>query len=398
LPQSLSTSADANPTVPNTYEINPYPVKDGKIEWLDNPGDKGKEFHDKKAFDEVKRNHDLIENTLGFIDLVTVVKVRKLHRDALPAEIRVEEEPESARDETSEDDTDNEEASVDHKKCFELLLANGLVIILRASDQQAKKEWKKRLRKLVKYWRWRHRRDIQLLKEVRDQNLTELQVDEEGEAWAGQFASKWELSKTHASPDLFNMCGIACCRTIHQSGPLYSKPRLHGTFSLYQCVLISGSLLLFQDALRTSAGKIIPHIHHNIVQKIDLSNCYLYSGLLTEGDLLYRNRTFDADSPGHHALPRIWPDGWESFDEDVMTCFVLWRPKGWSWFRGAGAAGKGQSLIKLRRVSALGKKGNRVVFRARSRAERDLWVVAITAEIERLRKEDEFRIVGDGSN
>jgi Pleckstrin homology domain len=381
--------------VPIIYKVDPYPLKDDNIEWLEEPGSRGTEVYDDEAFEEAKRKINLVENSDGFIDLTTVVKVRKLHRESLPTEFRIEEEPDSGAEESSAEETDSETVTVDDKKCFELVLSNGLVIRFKAYDEQTKKEWKKRLRKLAKYWRWRHRQDIRTLTDVREQNIEELQVDEEGEARAGQFARKWELSQTYASPALFNMCGISCCRTIHQSGPMYSKPRLHGTFSLNHCILIPGSLLLFQDALRTFTGKIIPHIHHERVHKIDLTNCYLYSGLLTEGDLLYHNRTFDSDAPGHHALPRIWlADGWDNFDEDVMTCFVLWRPSGKSWFRDIG---EGQRA-RLRRVSALGKKGNRVVFRARSRAERDMWVVAIAAEIERLGQGDEFRIVGEAKD
>jgi hypothetical protein len=378
--------------LPLIHNVDPYPLKDEKIEWLQEPGPRGVEQCDEDALEEARRKIRLLENSDGFIDLTTVVKVRRLHKETLPAELTIEEEPESDAEDSSAEETDNETTMVDDKKSFELVLSNGLIIRFKAYDKQTKKEWKKRLWKLAKYWRWRHRQDIKLLTDVREQNLKELQVDEEGEAWAGQFARKWELSQTYASPELFNMCGISGCRTIHQSGPMYSKPRLHGTFSLNHCVLIPGSLLLFQDALRTVTGKIIPHIHHEKVYKIELADSYLYSGLLTDGDLLYHNRTFDSDAPGHHALPRIWPaDGWDNFDEDVMTCFVLWRPSGKSWFR---ETGEGQRA-RLKRVSALGKKGNRVVFRARSRAERDMWVVAIAAEIERLRRGDEFRIVGN---
>lgn len=385
---SLSRAPASAPIKNMIQEVNPFPVSDGGIAWLDNPGPRGVEAHDLNAFEEAKRKVDLLDNCDGFIDLTTIIKVRKLHRETLSESIEIEDD--ASGDDSSDEENETGSATLDSKKCFEVVLANGLIIRFQAYDQVTKNEWKKRLRALAKYWRNRHRADIRLLTDVREQNLKELGVDEEGEAWAGQFARKWELSQTYASPYLFNICGISCCRAIHQSGPLYSKPRLHGTFRQMQCLLIPGSLILFQDALRTVRGKIVPHIHHEKVQHIDLSNCYLYSGLLTENDLLYHNRTFDADSPGHHALPRIWPsDGWDNFDEDVMTCFVLWRPSGKSWFR---EAGEGQRA-RLRRVSTLGKKGNRVVFRARSRAERDLWVVAIAAEIERIREGDEYRLV-----
>jgi len=49
----------------------------------------------------------------------------------------------------------------------------------------------------------------------------------------------------------------------------------------------------------------------------------------------------------------------------------------------------------LRRVTALGAEGRSVVFKARSRAERDHWVMSIATEIERLGQVVDSRVVGD---
>ncbi|KAF2668758.1 hypothetical protein BT63DRAFT_440855 [Microthyrium microscopicum] len=387
------TSEEVSKTVPIIYSVNPYPVNDNKIKWLENSNAQTIEQHDQDALDETRRKADLLKNCDGFINLCDVVKVRKVHHELDGKEIQVptEDSEVDSDDEAIDNQEEGQVTSIDDSKTIELLLKNGLVIRLRAYDAQTKKEWKRRLRALVKYWRWRHAEDTQLYHQIRDQNLEQLGVDEEGEAWVGQFATKWELSQTYASGQLYNMCGISCCRTIHMSGPLYSKPRVHGNFTLSHCLLIPGFLLLFESAHRSTSGKVIPHIDHDKNKEIDLSDCYLYTGLLTEGDLLYRNTTFDANSPGHHALPRMWPeDAWDNWDEDVMTCFVLWKPQGKSWFRETGEGKR----ARLKRVSKLGKKGNRMVFRARSRAERDHWVLAIAAEIERGAAQAEFRITG----
>jgi len=374
--------------IPIIYAVNPYPAENGQLKWASGSA-KSIQTHDATATNEARRKMDLVKNCEGFINLCNVVKVRKVHREMNQVQVNLD-----ASDSESDDGaTDTDEGvtnNIDDSKTIELLLKNGLVVRLRAYDEETKKEWKKRLRALVKYWRWRHHQDIQLYHQVRDQNLKQLQVDEEGEAWVGQFARKWELSQTYASPELYNMCGISCCRTIHMSGPLYSKPRLHGNFTLSQCVLIPGTLLLYESALRARSGRVISAIHQAKTKEIDLSDCYIYTGLLTDGDLLYHNRTFDANSPGHHALPRMWPDdGWDNWDEDIMTCFVLWKPSAKSWFRKPIEG----STSRFRRVSALGKKGNRMVFRARSRAERDRWVAALTNELERSVSQDEVRIV-----
>jgi hypothetical protein len=83
-----------------------------------------------------------------------------------------------------------------------------------------------------------------------------------------------------------------------------------------------------------------------------------------------------------------------------MTTFVVWHGKSKSWFRAEEGAGEGEQerktgrRTKLKRVAKLGSKGRSVVFRARSRAERDHWVLAIQNEIERVQggRGEDFRI------
>lgn len=248
-----------------------------------------------------------------------------------------------------------------------------------------------------------------MYKSTRARNLSALNIDEEAEAYIGQFARKWEVTHSYASPQLYNMCGIACCRTIHMSGTLYRKPRIHAPFTRCSVILTAGNLVVFQDVLRSNTGKEIAHIHHERMANLDLRDCYIYSGLLTESDLLYQNQTFDANKPGHHALPRIYlEDGWTSTDEDVMTTFVVWHGKRKSWFRAEEGAGAGENARKqgkrtsLKRVAKLGSTGRSVVFRARSRAERDHWVLAVQNEIERVQagRGEDFRIeeTGGGGN
>ena len=70
------------------------------------------------------------------------------------------------------------------------------------------------LRQLVIYWKRRTKVDIALYRQVKQTNLEILGVDEESEAHLGQFAQKWELTKSFASAELYNLCGIANCRTI----------------------------------------------------------------------------------------------------------------------------------------------------------------------------------------
>jgi hypothetical protein len=393
----VPSSQEISDQIPLIYAVNPFPVDDGDIKWL-KPGQSGttesRRRHDQDALDEYKRNVANVVESDGYVNLCDVRKVRNVKRGAE----EVDEELESGSDADFDEDapdaweetgsTDN----IDDARTFELCLNNGLVIRLQAFDQETKKEWKKRLRALVKYWKYRHAGDVDLLKQVRKQNLSELQIDEEAEAEMGQFAKKWEVTKSFASPNLYNMCGISCCRTIHMSGLLYFKPRLHKLFTAVQCILIPGKLIMYETLTRTRSGRAQPSTSHERVEAVDLEDCYLYSGLLTENDLLYQNRTFDSNNPGHNALPRMWlDDQWTSRDEDVMCCFVLWRSLNKGWFRGSKEGE--EKGTRLKRVTKLGATGRSSVFRARSRAERDQWVLALAAEIERGRGAEDVRIV-----
>lgn len=237
----------------------------------------------------------------------------------------------------------------------------------------------------------------------------------------GQFAQKWEVSRAEASPQLFHMCGISDCRAIKvctlivhiwklrrnddqavcktnkqkMSGHLYCKPRLHSTFTRCSVILTDARLLVFESSLRKHTGEIIPSTHHQLQRVLDLRDCYVYSGLLTESDLLFQNRSFDTDHPGRHALPRIYrSDGWTSADEDTTTCFVIWHGLRKSYFRSPEAEKAKRG--RYRQVSTLGVPGRSIVFKTRSRAERDRWVLSIEAEIDRLQQGEDVRVVATG--
>ena len=80
---------------------------------------------------------------------------------------------------------------------------------------------------------------------------------------------------------------------------------------------------------------------------------------------------YDPDAP---PLPRRYQDGLEADDKDEDTLFVVW------WYR--GRAGQPPDIDDA--VPPLSAKRRIAVFRTRSRLERDHWVWAIKAEVERV--------------
>ena len=382
-------------SIPVIYAVNPFPEHDGHIEWL-NQNPQSRSQHDEDAYKETERKINTMLHAEGYINLSHVLRVQNAQRGNSVADENVDQGSDVDFHEEVDDSThdDGKTQSFDDKRTFELVMENKLVIRLQAYNEDTKREWIQRLRKLVHYWKLRLAEDMNLLKSVRAQNLKRLAIDEEMEAYLGQSASKWEVTRSVASPKLFNMCGISCCRAITIAGTLYRKPKRHSTFLRCGVILCHGRLLIFHGTLRERTGKEIRHIQHDRHASIDLSNCYIYSGLVTEGDLLYQNQTFDSNHPGHHALPRVYlKDGWTSTDEDTMTCFVIWQPRNKSWFRANEEQGTGQSKRRLRYVSRLGVPGRSIVFKTRSRAERDHWVMSIGMEIDRLQDGEDVRVI-----
>ena len=229
-PPKLSLSGNAkvpsaSEIVHNTpliYAVNPYPNKDGEIAWLYQGTAASKRRHDEDAYKEGERNTKTMLQAEGYINLSHVVRVQNAQRGNSVADENVGQGQDVDFHEEVED-TRQDDGKTDHfddNRTLELVMKNGLVIRLQAYNEETKKEWIHRLRKLVRYWKVRLAADVELYKRVRALNLKQLDIDEESEAYIGQFGSKWEVTRSVASPRLFNMCGISCCRVITVSTPI----------------------------------------------------------------------------------------------------------------------------------------------------------------------------------
>ena len=223
-PPKLSLSGNAkvpsaSEIVQNTpliYAVNPYPSKDGEIEWLHQGSSASRKRHDEDAYKEAERNTNSMLQAEGYINISHIVRVQNAQRGNSVADENIGHGEDVDFHEEVED-TRRDDGKTDHfddDRTFELVMKNELVIRLQAFNETTKKEWIHRLRKLVRYWKARLAADVDLYKAVRGQNLKQLDVDEESEAYIGQFGSKWEVTRSVASPKLFNMCGLSCCRVI----------------------------------------------------------------------------------------------------------------------------------------------------------------------------------------
>ncbi|KAJ5577278.1 hypothetical protein N7535_004204 [Penicillium sp. DV-2018c] len=397
--ESVPSARQLLDQMPLSWDVDPYPLENGEISWLSSGNKEFVKRRDAEAYALVQRNVHNLSQADGYIDMCQVKEVRNVHRGSCPADPNVGEGPsvDFNREPTDTLQDDGATREFDDDRTFEMVLNNGLVIRLQAYDTTTRDEWVNRLESLVTYWHTRCTDDAMELQAVRRRNIKLLDIDEAMESVVGQFAEKWEVKKAEASPHLHNMCLLTGCRTIKMSGHLYRKPRRHTTFHQCHVVLTAGKLLIFSSTLRKRNGTVIPHIHQELETTIDLADCYIYSGLLTENDLLYDNQTFDSNNPGLHALPRVYldSDAFTSRDEDTAITFVVWQPLSKSYFRAQEIGEEGKVKRSLRHVSTLGKHGRTIVFKARSRVEKDRWVMSISSEIDRLQeeKQEDIRLV-----
>ena len=105
-------------------------------------------------------------------------------------------------------------AELDDERRFELVLENGLVVRLQSYNMELRREWMRRLRDLVKYWKLRLAEDITSLKGMREQNLKTIGIDPGNESGFGDWIQKYQLIDSVSAPEMYHFCRVANCRTI----------------------------------------------------------------------------------------------------------------------------------------------------------------------------------------
>ena len=204
--ETIPTLSQIADKIPLIYGVNPYPIENGEISWLASGAYNTIIEHDESAFDETERNINMLKESDGYINLCSVTSVREVQRGDLAAPNLSEQSGSLANIGQAQQEDD--------ARTFELVIKNGLVVRLMAYNEATKTEWMTRLARIRTYWKLRTSSDMELYKMVRRTNLETLEIDEEMESFIGQYARKWEVTRSIASPQLFNMCGISCCRTI----------------------------------------------------------------------------------------------------------------------------------------------------------------------------------------
>ncbi|CUM63217.1 uncharacterized protein PRCAT00000787001 [Priceomyces carsonii] len=282
---------------------------------------------------------------------------------------------------------------------FEIEFYNGGTLQLQAPTKEAREHWVERLKSLRSYWRRRKAFELKKRIELKKFNQHLLRIDEYTDSNVVFETNNLETTRAKSDPLLCNIDGIAMSKCILLSGYLYQKYKKHSNFDQYFVVLCPGFLILFsmfKRSKKSGVWKKSTCFEHYLT--IPISNCYLYSGHSTALDLLEREREVDNLNPGRPYLPRLYADGWKSSEEESLRCFTLWfgrkrqisgNDKIASKYNVKSdnykkSTPKNPGIFNMTRK--LGITGRSIVFMARSRQERELWVNKIYSEIDRFAK------------
>ncbi|KAH9989700.1 Pleckstrin homology domain-containing protein [Russula compacta] len=350
--------------------------------------------------EEVRRGAAQVSAARGVTDLRAVVAVRRAFRPIFsPTEPEPERDPtwpdsgEEARDldvEVIHEESDTQDVGGDAgltgdvttirmRRCFELLMKTGHVIRFETWSARVAIEWIERLYALIRYWKLRHlvdtRQEMDLVHfatgrpRITPQRLRD---DDDNNLRPPEPLSSPIIALPHLS-SIYHWCVYEGCRPITKSARVYLRKGLRGRYKLVQLFLVAGHLVQFHIKPKSTH-------YHRQGKAIPLLDAYIVSGVLAAQTLPKGQY-----NPNNPTTPRRYADGLESDDtEENMLFIVYYVPNK------AAQAGKVPSLNAAKKM---------MVFRCRSRVERDVWCWALNMEIDKLARgtrdrEEKWRNVG----
>ncbi|KAJ4482213.1 Pleckstrin homology domain-containing protein [Lentinula aciculospora] len=348
---------------------------------------------------EVKRGIQQLLDANGVVDLRSILVVRRaVHPTMQPTHNLREHDDASylnvgetlAVSQSDQEDIGGEEGlnrsenqrELRMKRSFELLLENGHILRFETFSCMFTNEWVEKLQALVNYWRVKHRIDakeeMKLAQGYRPPVTPHIYAETDRTMYAEPPVDP--SSTLPALGSLFNWCVLDGCKPIAKSGKVFMRQGLHGQYRLVDLVLASERLIHF----RISPKSVI---HRSMRKKIDLVDAYVCSGYL--GAQVLPVGQFN---PTENNVPRRYQDGLETDDAEEDRLFVIWYRKT------SAEEGSGDSSTRSGAdldIPPLSAKRKFVIFRTRSRLERDAWCWALSSTIEkavRARKEREHRL------
>lgn len=323
---------------------------------------------------EVWRGALQIMNATGVCDLRNIVAVRRAfqllspqthnEREAGDDSLNTWGFEEPGAEDNQDDGGGQPSGDLYTRRSFELLLKNGHVVRFEAYSSKLALDWINRLRPLVSYWKARHRFDAQQEMELAQATRPPLTVPRREEGTHAPLKLPTPLPALVTMYTTSNWCMLEGCRPVVRSGKLFTRKGLYGQYRLVHMFLVANHLVQYR--IRTNS------LLHPIVKKICLSDAYVSSGYLAA--LVLPGSEFD---PSKLPVGRRFQDGLETDDKDEDVIFMIcYRPR---------SRHTPDTLYHTNttNVPPLSSKQKTLVFRTRSKLERDSWCWAINCEIER---------------
>lgn len=368
-------------TMPRVYEDNPYPLdENGHFAWLnENITTAEFESHDARASRSFLRKISLILKADNCIDLTRCTDIKLL--DASGFNIKTMKIWNEANNMVWKN---SQTLEATKSSIIELVIGKNVSKLLMAPDPETCQEWLSRLREIAFYWKRRLAADRQLLWDLKIKNLNTFNITELQEKHISAFVPKWMTELSTTNDHIYNVSAHALSRPIIHQGLIYHKSRKHSVFNKHFMVLIPGFIMLYHCFDRSIRGYAKDSTKYRHFLTIPIEKCYLYSGALSEQELLDRDKHFNSINPGSHSLSRVYADGWKSMDEESSRTFVMWFPNKRIMLSSVITPETPDSS-KFHVVDKLGVSGKSMIFMCRSRQERDLWMVKIYDELERVK-------------
>ncbi|THH16545.1 hypothetical protein EW146_g4095 [Bondarzewia mesenterica] len=280
------------------------------------------------------------------------------------------------------------------RRCFELVMRTGRVVrfevvasfhtplllihdyvCLQTYSCKIAIEWIQRLRALVRYWKRRHDTDARQEMDVVQLATGRPRITPR-HRWHEDALTPPEPMKDLGAvlpnlSQLYNWCVLDGCRPITKTGRVFVRKGLRGSYKHVQLFIVSGHLIQYHMKADS--------VHHRRQGRaINLLDAYTASGVFAAQSL--PSGQYRANGP---PMARRYQDGLENDDAEEDTLFVLYY---YPHSVGAGVDGievqaKGKDEAPIPKLSAERKL---MVFRTRSRVERDVWCWALNTEIEKL--------------
>ncbi|WFC96754.1 hypothetical protein MBRA1_003416 [Malassezia brasiliensis] len=282
----------------------------------------------------------------------------------------------------------------------DLLMANGRRVSFACASAALAREWMVRLYQLAVYWACRRRSDVWLLSKLESYTQPRTAT---GVPHADRYTDELSL---YSLGVLWNWCVMDGCRAARHSGWLFWKTEHSHNYTMRFFALCGGALVPFKRirSVRTAASRQNEGVlYRRLEPPIVLRDAYVYTGNIS--DRIARSASGDGTGPARRdrhlaggsapLLPRLYPDGFTSYDHDHDCLFAL-RVR-----TGNDALSAEQNLFRLRHrrpldtgeyIPGLAEKTyGEILFRARSVVDRDLWIRAIEVEIEHLARSEPER-------